>query len=89
MLFTVTQIESNEGVFERCHYINWPGDTDTDVLDKFSFPVLFLVHIKIFSMKLTFMPSVMMQFGKPDSFPWQGWHLFHFVRFNKVNWNKV
>lgn len=48
MLFTVTQIEGNEGVFERLHYINWPGDTDTDVLDKFSFPVLFPGYLIFF-----------------------------------------
>lgn len=41
MLFTITQIEGNKDVLERSHYINWPGDTEADVSDKFSFPVLF------------------------------------------------
>lgn len=54
MLFTVTQIEGNEGVLERCHYINISGDTETDVLYKFSFPVLFSVHLIFFFFQIYF-----------------------------------
>lgn len=53
-------------------------EIETDVLDKFFFPVLFSVHLIFSPPKLTFMPPLMMQFGKSDSFPCQGWYFFPF-----------
>lgn len=87
MLFTVTQIEGNEGVLERCHYINISGDTETDVLYKFSFPVLFSVHLIFF-----FLPnllSCLLSWCSLESrilFPAKANTYF---TSNKNHWNKV
>lgn len=85
MLFTITQIEGNKDVLERSHYINWPGDTEADVSDKFSFPVLFSSLGTWYIFQINFHASFHEAVGKVSFFSLSRLKLF--FPSNRVYWN--